>query len=620
MQPDEPYIPDHTNGPANRPSRSLRAQRTNPALPGVTMPTVPMAPATPAYPGTSPAAPQPGAQARHRTQPAIRSMWKLLGLGFLLALAYLLLYPLFAVAVLDHAGAKSALSALIGLFPWLPHLYWTAWPPLAPVARLIGRLPAFDLSGPGGSANFLLVGFVIASCLFLVAARVARNVGRERLAAAQARTLLWIILGLAALFALLFLFAPAVMTQDALLYGWYGRMALIYHTNPYLASTLLPTDLLNGVITGPPGHPAFGPVWMDAALAIALAARGSVANILMDFRLLALVIHLANVLLVWRLLTRLHPEARFVGTLLYAWNPALLVLGIAEMHLELVVIFFILLAALFFQRRALFLSWVCLLLAALIQPLSLLLMPLFLRLYGKSMRGQSAGRRVVWWLGLIAVSILIVGLAYAPYYSGWGLSGIATQLRLAFLPNTAVNSLDAAIQHLHISANPAIAWFAAPLTWTILTVAVAGCLLLLGFWLTENLEFALLFASWLYLAIVVLSPSYLAWSTFLPLALAICSGGTRTTLLALLLAGGALLSYYFNLSSSPWGGQGLVTIGLPVLVWGWSLFFASTWRMTRAGAGVGGQSSGQLSAVRPGRGPRLSRPSWPSRPPWSGRR
>lgn len=622
MQPDnsprQTYNPGRTNGQADWPSRSLRTRGTHPALPGVTMPTVPMAPALPEG-SQRHAVPQQVAQPRRpRLQPAQRAIWKLAVLGLFLALAYLLLYPLFVGSLPGQVEARSALTSL---FPWLPHLFWTTWAPLAPIARAISRFPMFDLSQPGGSANLLLVGMAVAGGLFLVAARVARNVGRVRPTERETRVLFSVIFAFAALFGVLFLFAPALMTQDALLYGLYGRMALIYRLNPYITTAIIPPgDLLHGVIASPAGHPTFGPVWMDVSLAIALAARGSVANILLDFRLLAVAVHLANTLLIWSLLVRLKPEARFTGTLLYAWNPAVLLLGVGEMHLEIVVILFTLLAALFFQRRALVLSWVCLLLAALIQPLSLLLLPLFLRLYWKATRVQPVVRRVVWWLSLVAVALLIVALAYAPYYSGWGPGGIAAQVRLAFVPGAAVNSLAAAVQHLPINSTAAIAWLAVPLTWTILAIVVAGCLLLLGVWLTANLEYALLFASWLYLALLVLSPSYLAWYTLLPLALAICSSSVRTTLLALLLAAGALLSYYFNLFSPAWGGQALITIGLPTLIWGWSLFFASTWRMTRVGAGVSSLSSGQLPAVRPPRGPRFSRPSWPSRPPWPGRR
>ncbi|HEV2579843.1 MAG TPA: hypothetical protein VGT44_03230 [Ktedonobacteraceae bacterium] len=622
MQPDDQfYNSARANGSPDRSSRSLRARRTSPALPGITMPTAPIVPSVSTTPVSStgrsiiPSTPSPrgGGQAPHRQQPARRAAWKLLASGILLALVTLLLYPLLAGALPSgNAAGKSALAvltALTGLFLWIPRLYWTAWPP---ATSAISHLPMFDVSQPGGFANLLLLGLVIAGGLYLMAVRVARNVGRERLTDRETHRLFWIIFTLAALFALLYLFAPAVMSQDALLYGLYGRMVSLYHVNPYVAPvTIPPGDVLHGVLVGQIGRPPFGPVWMDVSLAVALTAQGSAATILFDFRLLALVIHLVNALLLWNVLARLRPEARFTGMVLYAWNPAVLLLGIGEMHLDLVVIFFVLLAILFFQRRALVLCWVCLLLSALIQPLSLLLFPLFIRLMWKATRSMS--RRAVWWLMLIGVSALVVALAYAPYYAGWSVAGIAGQLRLAFAPGVALDSLDAAIQHLRFGVVPVVAWLAAPLTWTIFAALVVGCLLLLGLWLTENLEYALLFTAWVCLAILVISPSYLAWSALLPLALAICSASARTTLFALLLAAGALLSYYFNLNAAPWDGQGLVTLGLPVLIWGWSLFFSSTMHMTRAGAEARGQSSGQLPAIRPTRGPRFSRPSWPGR-------
>src|SRR2546421_287524 len=157
------------------------------------------------------------------------------------------------------------------------------------------------------------------------------------------------------------------------------------------------------------------------------------------------------------------------------------------------------------------------------------------------------------------------------------------------------------------AATPAaIAWVASPLSWSIIATVVIAILLLLGLWLVENLELALLFGSWIYLAALVLSPLYQPWFILLPLTLAICNASTRTTLLALLLAAGALLSYYFWLWPQPWVSQALINIGLPLLIWGWTLFFTSTWRMTHA------QNSEQVPAVKPS--PRFSRPPWLSRP------
>lgn len=45
----------------------------------------------------------------------------------------------------------------------------------------------------------------------------------------------------------------------------------------------------------------------------------------MPFRLFALLAHLFNVLLIWAMLGKTAPENRLPGTLLYAWNPLVLI-------------------------------------------------------------------------------------------------------------------------------------------------------------------------------------------------------------------------------------------------------------------------------------------------------
>jgi hypothetical protein len=576
-------------------SRSLRARRTQPALAGVTLPTTPVM--TP-QPRNGLPTPQPIAKKRA----AHSAIWKLLTLGLLLAFLYIALYPLFEGAIFDHEPAKRALS---GAFPWLTRLYWTAW---TPAARAISHLSPFNLNAPAGFANLLLVGLALVFVLLLMAVQVGRKVTREHLLQEDTNMLLWTIMSLTALLSVIFLFAPAVTWSQVFLYGLYGRMVTVFHVNPYTPShVILPANLLYNVIAARQVGPApYGPLWLDLTLPVTLLARDSVANLLIGFRLLGLLVHLANTLLLWQILGRLRVERRIAGTLLYAWSPVTLLLGIAEMHYELVVILFILLATYFYLRKAYLLGWICVLLAALMNPLCLLLLPLFLRILSKETRGMRSGQSALWWLLLVGLSVIIVGLAYYPYWPGQGIAGITGQLRQAFAPVVATNSLDAAIQHLHLST-PAIAWIAMPLTWNILAAIVAGSLLLLGIWLVENLELLLLFASWVLLAILVLSPQYWPWGALLPLTLAICSSSARTILLAFLLTIGAALSYYLWLGQGVWIGQALVTIGLPLVTWGWWLFFTSTWRMTRGG------NSGQVPVVKAAGAPRFSRPPWSTR-------
>src|SRR5439155_11940089 len=116
-------------------------------------------------------------------------------------------------------------------------------------------------------------------------------------------------------------------------------------------------------------------------------------------------------------------------------------------------------------------------------------------------------------------------LAYAPYWQGWGITGILKSLREAFLQDKAINSLDAALINLPIKLPPALDWLIEPHHWTIFAAITVGCILLLGMWLADNVELVVLFSSWVMLALLVLLPVYWPWYTILPLGLALCSAG-----------------------------------------------------------------------------------------------
>src|SRR5215469_6378725 len=329
--------------PRNYTPRSLRGRRTQPALPGVTLPTAPIV----VQSQLDAALPQPPVKKRPRY--ARRAALKLLGLGALLAVVYLAMYPLLA----DANGAVE--QALAGIFPWLPRLFWTAWASF--LVKGLNHISVFSLEtskGASGYANLLLVLFALAFALVLIAARIGGRVARERLSANGRRLLLWTIFVLTGIMGSIFVLAPAVMSRDLFLYGAYGRMVTVYHVNPYVVSlAAYPTQLLSAFVPKGTGVAPHGPLWIDMALPVVVFARESIANIIIGFRLVGLVAHLANAALIWVILAKIKPEIRISGTLVYAWNPLVLLVGVSEMHYEIVVVFFVLLAVLFCQRNSL---------------------------------------------------------------------------------------------------------------------------------------------------------------------------------------------------------------------------------------------------------------------------
>lgn len=591
-------------------ARSMRARRTQPALPGVTLPTA----AIMVQQQQGSALPHPPVN-RKQPEYAKRAALKLIGLGFLLALLYLAMYPLLA-----EVGNASLNQAYYAKFPWLPHLFWTSWASF--LVQGLHHIPVFDMGsgvsptrGMNGFANVLLALFVLAFLLVLIASRVGAKVAREKFTSKDRSLLFWTVCILTGVFGAIFIFAPGVMSQDIFLYATYGRMASFYNVNPYVVSpTAFTTDIFHIYVLDKGLSVAhYGPLWIDMTSSVVLVAREGVANTLFGFRLLGFIFYIANAMLIWVILAKLKPEMRIAGVILFAWNPLLLLAGVSEAHYEIVVITFLLLGTLFYQRRLFLLSWVFVLLAALLNNFCLLLLPLFLKIMWKETRMIRGGRRFLWWLALTSLSAVLIVLAFAPYSRGWSLIGIVSNLEGTFLEGNAVHSLDAAILYLPMGFPLFLSWLVVPNHWTILAGITIGSLLLFGLWLADTLELVLLFSSWIFLGMTVLLPVNWPWFMLLPLALAIVSTSRNTILLSILLTMGAVLEYYFLLWPKVWPNLALVTIGLPLLIWGWTLFFTATWLMARP-------IETEQQLTKSIKNFRFSRPTFPSRPSWSGRR
>src|SRR5947209_8451305 len=183
--------------------RLVRAPRTQPMLPGTTSSIAPTL-----VPAQKNMLQPPG---KKWPDHARRAALKLFGLGMVLEGLYLALYPLLASAITKNAAAR---QAMLGAFPWLPHLYWTSWLPF--LRRALAHIPALDPSKSGNANLFTL----LLACAFvpvLLAAGVGNRITRERLSATQRRIIFLTMLILAGIFGLTYLCAPGMMSQDMFL-------------------------------------------------------------------------------------------------------------------------------------------------------------------------------------------------------------------------------------------------------------------------------------------------------------------------------------------------------------------------------------------------------------------
>jgi hypothetical protein len=227
----------------------------------------------------------------------LQAAWKLVAIGLLLEVLYVALYPLFADVTVASTSNDSVKQALLGLFSWLPHLYWTTAFPF--LTQALSHIPL--LNPVKGNENLLLALLLLALLFVLLAWRVGRRVLRNRLPRGETRILFLLTLIFSALFGLTFLFVPPVQVQNLFLYGTYGRMVAIYHVNPYVvAPSAFSHDLLYSLLAASVHDTVAqsGPIWIDMSIPVALFAHTSLGNILLTFRVLGLLAHLVNTILI----------------------------------------------------------------------------------------------------------------------------------------------------------------------------------------------------------------------------------------------------------------------------------------------------------------------------------
>jgi len=200
---------------------------------------------------------------------------------------------------------------------------------------------------------------------------------------AFSRYLLPLILGSAALFRIVVLFAPAQLSTDILLYVWDGRLTL-HGINPYhWAPNALPLRSLRDPLWNQMEYKGYQSIYMPVSQGIFALANALFGNNLLGYKFLYTLFDFGVIGLLLEVLRRLRrPLTQIIW---YAWCP----LPITEVsmagHQDIVGVFFLLLAFTLVMRSERLVGWAALALvaAALTKGFALLLLPLFVQVHGR---------------------------------------------------------------------------------------------------------------------------------------------------------------------------------------------------------------------------------------------
>lgn len=306
----------------------------------------------------------------------------------------------------------------------------------------------------------------------LYIARLPEESARHR----QTRIILWTV---AAMTGLVFVFIPAMLSHDNLVYASYSRLLAIYHANPYFVpfsafprDPYVPLDYYARAVS------AYGPLWLGVCWLVGLLVGPQVAGYVLAFRLFALAVHLLNIWLVGRALRALGASQRTItlGILLYAWNPLVLFESAFGGHNDVFMLTFILLGIYLIaraqQRGALVLARgylppiVAFTLAALVKFTALPVIALFLVfLAWNVLRGNAAtsaearAQGTLQWKKAIVAVVIASAVAgalalafYGPFWIGHSISAIGNSFTSPPSAQGSQNSILRSIQawiHYH---------------------------------------------------------------------------------------------------------------------------------------------------------------------------
>lgn len=287
---------------------------------------------------------------------------------------------------------------------------------------------------------------IITGIEFAIYAIVALLIRRQSTEQELRRSMLFIWLGVIVAGCIL-LITPALISRDLFVYAGYGRSIIDHHVNPYfVAPAKFPQDPITPWDDWRNATAAYGPLWLVVCSLVSIVGGSSPTRYILLFRFFAFVVHLINALLVMIILRTMGRSSRTVaiGTLLYAWNPLVILEGSLSGHNDLFMITFMLLGILlcvraeqhgFIRPIHYLLPGVAFTLATLVKFTALPLIILYLVLLARKalypiMSEANKVMRLQWRSAILKVGVtgiaigLVVLLFYSPFFIGHTISDI----------------------------------------------------------------------------------------------------------------------------------------------------------------------------------------------------
>lgn len=227
------------------------------------------------------------------------------------------------------------------------------------------------------------------------------------------------IVAITVIICLLMVFIPPLASKDLFSNIFYGKISAEYGENPYIVSPqkfvrdpLMPFTSVNWKNTEVVYAPLFT---LTAAGLNKIAGDGLIANMIV-FKLAMMFFHLANILLIWAIMKKINYRRQGFATMLYAWNPLVVLHSVGGAHNDVMMMTFVLLAMLLFLKHMNKTAFAMLSLSVMIKYITAVI--LFMTFIYLIQKHKSIGRIALSAAKYGLIFIIICVLLFAPFWEG----------------------------------------------------------------------------------------------------------------------------------------------------------------------------------------------------------
>jgi hypothetical protein len=249
--------------------------------------------------------------------------------------------------------------------------------------------------------------------------------------------------------------AYPLLSDDGIYYLTQARLVVNYGANPYLpaARQFLADDDWQAMLGPLQSLPlTYGPIWLYLSLPPVVVAGSSLPVAIVALKLVNMALVLLSGVVLWQLLADRAPDQRRLAVLALLWNPLVWAEVLWSNHNDVVMMIWVLLALLAFQRNRPILSMSLLMCGVATKYVPLIGAPLLLA----AILRQRQRREYVPLFGAMALACSgVLALCYAPVAWGQGLAIFAGLLAHAEKVNPTYSALVQTAMAPLIGATPA---------------------------------------------------------------------------------------------------------------------------------------------------------------------